>query len=546
MSALPTPRCSIYQPQVNKWDGNQIDFRSALAIKPTGATAESFGVVFATARTQVDKITRMVVFENLKHHQDGLSDAARSRNAVHRRVAETLRLGRANDFAGSAAGLARAGGRQGADRRGAEHAAAGAGELHAGDPGADRRCARAAGGAGPSACAARRQHPCADPPGRLRRQLLHPRLRRLASIELHHRSVDTGDARTVDGERDERHRPGALEKGVVDLLDGGPKANPKPSLANGVPAIYTSQVPTELVVFSGQPDFVPIVGTQLLWAANTTSDVLVDIVTGDYYVLLAGRWFRGPGLAGPWTFVAGNALPPDFARIPPHSLAGAVLPTVAGTPQAQEAVIENSIPQTATVPLEERPEVHAELRRRAAILADPRHPAVLRDQHVGAHHPGLAVRLLRGRGRRLVQRAGVDRAVDDRHLGAGGDLHDSPVVAGLLRHLRAHLRGHSAGRLRGLHAGLPRHLSSPPLARSSTAPGTPIRRGSDRSGTHRPTPTASQRRRSTTRTSATRSASRSGSPPRHGRRPTGAAPTTPPDTGAATTATRAARPRVPT
>src|SRR5215813_1431997 len=56
----------VYQPQVNKWDGNQIDFRAALAIKPTGAKDETFGVVFATARTQVDKVARTVVFENLK------------------------------------------------------------------------------------------------------------------------------------------------------------------------------------------------------------------------------------------------------------------------------------------------------------------------------------------------------------------------------------------------------------------------------------------------------------------------------------------------
>ena len=122
-----------------------------------------------------------------------------------------------------------------------------------------------------------------------------------------------------------------------------------------MPTIYTSQVPTELIVFKGQPDFVPIVGTQLLWAANTTSDVLIDTANNNYYVLLSGRWFRAAALTGPWTFVASDALPADFARIPPQSLAGAVLPTVAGTPQAQEAVIENSIPQTATVPLKNGP-----------------------------------------------------------------------------------------------------------------------------------------------------------------------------------------------
>ena len=142
---------------------------------------------------------------------------------------------------------------------------------------------------------------------------------------------------------------------TVDLLSGGANANPKPSLADGVPVIYTPQTPAELIVFKGQPDFVPIVGTQLLWASNTTSDVLIDIASNTYYALLAGRWFRGPGLAGPWTFVANNALPADFAKIPATSLAGAVLPTVAGTPQAQAAAIENSIPQTATVPLKGGP-----------------------------------------------------------------------------------------------------------------------------------------------------------------------------------------------
>src|SRR5262245_59222895 len=56
----------VYQPQVNSWDGNRIDFRSALAIKPTGATDESFGVIFANARTQVDKVARTVVFQDMK------------------------------------------------------------------------------------------------------------------------------------------------------------------------------------------------------------------------------------------------------------------------------------------------------------------------------------------------------------------------------------------------------------------------------------------------------------------------------------------------
>ena len=137
--------------------------------------------------------------------------------------------------------------------------------------------------------------------------------------------------------------------GKVDLLDGGPGATPKPSLANGVPAIYVTETPSELIIFKGQPNFVPVTGTNLLWASNTAGDVFINTTNNDYYVLVAGRWYRGPGLGGPWTYVSAKALPADFARIPKDGPAGVVLASVAGTPQAQEALIANSIPQDATV-----------------------------------------------------------------------------------------------------------------------------------------------------------------------------------------------------
>ena len=62
------------------------------------------------------------------------------------------------------------------------------------------------------------------------------------------------------------------------------------------------------------------------------------------------RWYRALSLAGPWTFVASTALPASFKQIPPKGTpASVILASVAGTPQAQEAVIANSIPQTASV-----------------------------------------------------------------------------------------------------------------------------------------------------------------------------------------------------
>ena len=54
-------------------------------------------------------------------------------------------------------------------------------------------------------------------------------------------------------------------------------------------------------------------------------------------------------MKGPWTYVAPDKLPADFARIPVSHAKASVLVSVAGTPQAKEAMIAKSIPQTATV-----------------------------------------------------------------------------------------------------------------------------------------------------------------------------------------------------
>jgi uncharacterized membrane protein YgcG len=54
-------------------------------------------------------------------------------------------------------------------------------------------------------------------------------------------------------------------------------------------------------------------------------------------------------LTGPWTHVAGNQLPADFAKISPQDPKANVLVSVPGTPQAREAEIAATIPQTASV-----------------------------------------------------------------------------------------------------------------------------------------------------------------------------------------------------
>jgi hypothetical protein len=118
------------------------------------------------------------------------------------------------------------------------------------------------------------------------------------------------------------------------------------------PRVVVATEPTELVVTEGKPALKPVAGTDgaLLAVDNTEADVLVDVAAQDYYVLLAGRWYRSKSLSGgAWTYVQGDALPAAFAQIPAASDEGDVRAAVAGTDEAEEAVLDAQIPQTTAV-----------------------------------------------------------------------------------------------------------------------------------------------------------------------------------------------------
>jgi hypothetical protein len=57
---------ALYQPSINEWPGNQLDGRFAIATRPTGTSNETYGVAFFTARTEIDKVERLVTLEDFK------------------------------------------------------------------------------------------------------------------------------------------------------------------------------------------------------------------------------------------------------------------------------------------------------------------------------------------------------------------------------------------------------------------------------------------------------------------------------------------------
>lgn len=123
--------------------------------------------------------------------------------------------------------------------------------------------------------------------------------------------------------------------------------NGKP--APHAPAVLLTTHPSELVVTDGPPKLEPVAGTNLLTVTNTDHAVFIVPQTNQTYVLVSGRWFRAGSEKGPWQYVPGNELPPEFAKISPNDPKANVLVSVPGTPQAKEAAIAATIPQTATV-----------------------------------------------------------------------------------------------------------------------------------------------------------------------------------------------------
>jgi hypothetical protein len=117
-----------------------------------------------------------------------------------------------------------------------------------------------------------------------------------------------------------------------------------------IPAVIVRTKPAEIIQTDGEPKFEPVKGTNLLYVKNSEDDIIMDIDSQQYYVLVAGRWYTTKSISGgPWSYVPGDQLPKDFPNIPAESDLADVRTSVPGTTEAKEAVLENSIPQTAAV-----------------------------------------------------------------------------------------------------------------------------------------------------------------------------------------------------
>jgi hypothetical protein len=346
----------FYQPQLDAWDGARLQAHSAVAIERKDATqAPLYGVIWISCRTEVDKETRVVTFLDLKVEKANFpsdpANASRYMAAVQSSVASRARTIALDRLEAALAEKATKKAVKGSELKNSPPRIvfAEVPTLHI--PIDGKPVFRAAGVGGLDRIINTRQLIFIEKAQNRYYLRLFDGWMTAAALEGPWQ-VASNPSKDLDAAMQ-----AVVQKVQVDLLDG---TNPEdageanqakpPSLSKGpVPAIHVSTTPTEVIVTEGRPNFVPIEGTQLLYVENTTSNVLRSLADQNLFVLLSGRWFKGAGTDGPWTYVPGKQLPADFAQIPDESPKENVKASVPGTAQAEEALIANEIPQTATV-----------------------------------------------------------------------------------------------------------------------------------------------------------------------------------------------------
>jgi hypothetical protein len=336
---VPEGTVVIYQPQLDSFRGDMLTGRAAISVQLQGAAEPVFGAMWFNARVSTDRDNRLVTFEELNITKIHFADAGAAREDEVKqiilagvkdwdttisldRVLAALRLTEQEKMASTA--------------------------LMNNPP-------KIVFSDTPAVLVSIDGEPKLEPVegATLMRVVNTPFLIAYdtATRDYYLRSgEDWVTAKAVTGPwADIQTVPDSVDKLFADAQPTAPAEETEQGEASAKPRIVVATSPTELIVTDGQPEFQTIFGTDLLYVANTTSNVFVDTSTQDMYLLLSGRWFRSKTMKGPFAYVPSGELPADFAKIPAGSPKSDVLAFVAGTDEAEEAVMDTQIPQTAAI-----------------------------------------------------------------------------------------------------------------------------------------------------------------------------------------------------
>jgi hypothetical protein len=341
---------TIYQPQVDKWNENLIDLYCAVELKHGKESATKYGVVWFQARTEVDKVNRLVTLDQAKVTKVKFPvapDKEPELTALLEKelpgATKTISLDRLEALLDE------------------EDSEAIKGVDVKNDP------PKVIIASKPSLLVLIDGLPqMGDVPGLKLRSVINTRSIILYDGEKQHYYLRVQDwwlqAKELEGQWEYANNLSDDMKKAEDTVrqneaqsSEGEQTKQQPSLKGTgkklefaeIPIVHAEFGPAELIETKGEPKYSPIAGTGLEYVSNTNGNIFR--LGGQQYILLSGRWFKSAKLDGPWAFVTAADMPSDFAKIPTDNPKVIVLASVPGTPQAKEALIANAIPQTATI-----------------------------------------------------------------------------------------------------------------------------------------------------------------------------------------------------
>jgi hypothetical protein len=339
---------TLYQPQLDKWDGYTIEAHAAVSVQAADAKEPIFGVVEISAVTNVDKQASTVYFDSIQITKATFPSAPSQAPVYKKAIQEIVNAGPATMSLGR---LQAAAAIEGAQLKSKTvpvkndapqilfKQSAAVLVLIDGDP---------IWHAEPNTSLKRvlntRALVLQDSKGNLYVHILDGYM---TAKEL--QGPWTVAATPPKGANSLAQK--LAKQNVVDLMEGQPNQDTgkKPTLAGGAPEMVVATKPTEIIITKGPMEWMPIDNTSLIYVMNTTGNIFRDIDNQQVYVLVTGRWFTAPNLPGPWSYISGKDLPVDFALIPDTSPKENVKASVPGTPQAEDAAIQAQIPQMATI-----------------------------------------------------------------------------------------------------------------------------------------------------------------------------------------------------
>ena len=342
---------TVYQPQVDKWEENLVSLYCAVELKAGRESAAKYGVVWIQARTEVDKVNRLVTLDQAKITK------VKFPVAPEKEAELTALLEKKLPGATRTISLDRLEAALEADSEAAK------GVEVKNDP------PKVIIATKPSLLALIDGMPqMGDVPGTKLRSVINTRSIILYDSDKQLYFLRVRDwwlqAKVLEGPWEYAKKLSDAMKRAEEIIvsqnDGqnpeGGQLQQQPSLKSTgkkvefaeIPVVYVVFEPTEVIETKGEPTYDMIPGTGLKYVVNTSGNIF-RLGESEYYILLAGRWFKGITLDGPWSFLTAADMPPDFAKISADSPKAAVLASVPGTPEAKEALIANSIPQTATI-----------------------------------------------------------------------------------------------------------------------------------------------------------------------------------------------------